>query len=228
MKDILDRFTFGIENFIEEGEKYGIDEFNIICRWPKTIHLEILDGIITRVCVGGVFDEINPNKSTQTPWNTSLWDWWDAATLCVSNPRTYGDLDLILYNIKGKRDIEYGIKPTEGLLKDCYLYAVINNNVVLGWEQTSFIALFLGIPLVPILKIGKITTTRIEYFESLEHTLDSPSIFGSISTDTSQPVGKKGILIRNYDSFSLDNLGQSMYKTERGSKNTWSNISNQK
>lgn len=189
------------------------DYYKTLSKHSKVLHLEILDGIKTAISRdSGVTDEISPETGVDNDWNVFLWEWYD------NNAEDLEDFTLIGYNMRPRRTIHYGHSlELTSLTSHFYVSLIIHNNTsVLGWQQTKFVAMMMGFPVVPELSLeNDISKLDIKLLDHKLHWLiDSSSPLGSLEEHTGKEVNVKGVLSRPTCSFPITSLKSDCIKFE--------------
>ena len=124
---------------------------------------------------------------TRSPWSINLWGndglLWRVKDSIGEDETVYGE------NLYGEHSIHYG-----SLKEYFHVFAVNNGTEWYSWEDVELMARILGLPTVPVLGKGYVSSLE-ELKEIIDELMGEPSAYG----DT-----KEGIVIRVMDAFPTD------------------------
>jgi len=150
---------------------------------PKVIYTEKLDGEIT--CMTSDYIHARSAEGYNKPWQSHMKAKW-VSSLRYNIPK---GLQLFGENLFGVHSIKYEFLP-----EFFFLFNIIKDNkFFLSWEEVKEISLLMTIPVVPIIKIGKLE----------ELLIPTKSSFGSTC---------EGYVVRNILGFNIENFNLNVAK----------------
>lgn len=176
---------------------YWIDIYN-----KTVIALEKLDGENTCLNKTGVFARSHA-APTLHPWADYLKMKWSL----IKND--LGDLEIFGENIFAVHSIEY-----PNINSHFYVFGVRENDRWLSWEEVKFYASMLDFPVVPEIKTIKADNQK-QFESDILEMVKCPSAFGSNDIHSGQPCTMEGVVVRNVESYSVDNFSKNVWKWVR-------------
>jgi hypothetical protein len=183
-------YHFPFSKGAKNDDKISFDWQGILEK--ELIITEKLDGENTCLKADGVYARSHA-APTRNPWAENMWQIW-------FNAKPYlGDLEIFGENLYGVHSIEYSKLPAY-----FFVFAIRDGDTWLSWDEVTFYAQALDLPLAPVLARGHfteqhLTNTILEY-------VNQPSTFGG---------AMEGVVVRNVAAFEPAFFYQNVLKYVR-------------
>lgn len=170
--------------------------------WEKLLDNEIiitekLDGQNTSCSNIGVFARSHAAQ-TELPWDRNMWEQGGI----YDQVKSWLDDDVMIYgeNLYGIHSIEYNKLPAY-----YFLFALRDKNVWKSWDEVVEMSHILGLPTVPVLFRGKVSSEK-ELEEMIYNFMKQGSSFGNTI---------EGCVIRNANDFDFNDFSLNVVKYVR-------------
>lgn len=169
----------------------------------QIIHTEKLDGENNCLNKYGVFARSHATPTT-SPWTNHLRQRWEYMK------HDLGGLELFGENIFAIHSIEY-----RKIEHHFYVFAIRHLDTWLPWEEVCFYAAAFDLPTVPVLGTETQLLEEQVFKNKVLAMIQEESAFKSYDIHTQKPCTIEGVVSRNVDSFSIDELGTNVFKYVR-------------
>ncbi len=184
-------------------DRINYDYWNDIQFIQSLVHTEKLDGENNCLSRYGVFARSHA-APTISPWTATLREYWQR----IKND--LGNLEVFLENCFAIHSLEYQL-----LEHHFFVFAVRENDVWLGWEETKFFASLLELPVVPEIKLVTTPVNSADFEQSIRQAVSGRGAFAPIDTTTGKPATMEGIVSRNASSYTKETFSHNVFKYVR-------------
>ncbi len=173
-----------------------------ISKLKTVIHTEKLDGENTCLNKYGIFARSHA-APTRHPWANHLKHLWQLHKHDLGNLEVFGENLYAIHSISYTR-----------LDHHFYVFGIREKDTWLSWDEVVFYATLLDFPTVPILGTSH-PQNQINFENNIKQLITEPSTFGSRDVITNTACSMEGLVTRNYESYSVDNFKQNVFKYVR-------------
>jgi RNA ligase len=183
-------YHFPFSKGAKNDDKISFDWQGILEK--ELVITEKLDGENTCLKAEGVYARSHA-APTRNPWAENMWQIW-------SNAKPYlGDLEIFGENLYGVHSIEYSNLPAY-----FFVFAIRDGDTWLSWDEVTFYAQALDLPLAPVLARGRFTEQQLA--NTILEYVNQPSRFGG---------EMEGVVVRNTAAFEPAFFYQNVLKYVR-------------